>query len=447
MAETEEPKDVTSNEEKELRRVYEHLANFAPKYKLRRRMQPLTDRRQKILQFKRNPDAIRIVDEAGVELTSEQLDAELEHIEVRYVCCCVQRLRVRAVAAASPAELLCGAPSAPHCVGCIAVYCADCPRAWRRLRCRCGAAGDGCVSTPRRACSHGLSPMHPHSLLRRPRTALIHMCDACVRVARGWHSRACVGGARHTSSPVWRESVLPAPHLPCLLPPLVSPARRLLAYTPCVCPLRVASHHSCDAIAPTTPAWLCCVCRGRVARRRRGASRAARAVAHGAGASLLLWARACVVVWGRPHSAARVTSRCVPHSAHALLLPPLLLLLSVSMSLGPTHPHVPACCVSLWQAEIGTVTAQIDEINADAGKKIHCADLMDALHSLGKDCTKVRHASCCVSARACVSLRLCLWLLQCPCFRQHAPLSVQCLCTHHAMSVCARWACDRPSYA
>ncbi len=238
---------MTSNEEKELRRVYEHLANFAPKYKLRRRMQPLTDRRQKILQFKRNPDAIRIVDEAGVELTSEQLDAELEHIEVRYVCCCVQRLRVRAVAAASPAELLCGAPSAPHCVGCIAVYCADCPRAWRRLRCRCGAAGDGCVSTPRRACSHGLSPMHPHSLLRRPRTALIHMCDACVRVARGWHSRACVGGARHTSSPVWRESVLPAR-------PLTSPACCRRSYRPRIACLH--THPACVRCArhPTTAA-------------------------------------------------------------------------------------------------------------------------------------------------------------------------------------------------
>ena len=50
-----EPKDVTSNEEKELRRVFDHLANFSPKYKLRRRMQPLLDRRQKIMQFKRNP--------------------------------------------------------------------------------------------------------------------------------------------------------------------------------------------------------------------------------------------------------------------------------------------------------------------------------------------------------------------------------------------------------
>lgn len=78
---SEEPKDVTSNEEKELRRVYDYVANFAPKYKLRRRMQPLQDRKAKILQFKRNPDAIRIVDESGVELTSEQLDKELEHID------------------------------------------------------------------------------------------------------------------------------------------------------------------------------------------------------------------------------------------------------------------------------------------------------------------------------------------------------------------------------
>jgi hypothetical protein len=259
--------------------VYEHLANFAPKYKLRRRMQPLTDRRQKILQFKRNPDAIRIVDEAGVELTSEQLDAELEHIEVRYVCCCVQRLRVRAVAAASPAELLCGAPSAPHCVGCIAVYCADCPRAWRRLRCRCGAAGDGCVSTPRRACSHGLSPMHPDSLLRRPRTALIHMCDACVRVARGWHSRARAWVVRDTRH-------LPCGGSPCSLPvpspPLPAAAARIArALLACIHTLRVSAargippqlrrhraHHSRVALLRVSrsrrspPSWCfaCCAC-------------------------------------------------------------------------------------------------------------------------------------------------------------------------------------------
>lgn len=80
MSKEEEPKDVTSNEEKELRRVYDYLAHFAPKHKLRREMQPKIARRQKILQFKKNPDAIRIVDEAGVELTPEQLESELEII-------------------------------------------------------------------------------------------------------------------------------------------------------------------------------------------------------------------------------------------------------------------------------------------------------------------------------------------------------------------------------
>lgn len=75
-----DPKDMTANEEKELRRVYDYLAHFAPKHKLRRRMQPMQDRKYKIQQFKKNPDAIRIVDEAGVELSPEHLEAELEHI-------------------------------------------------------------------------------------------------------------------------------------------------------------------------------------------------------------------------------------------------------------------------------------------------------------------------------------------------------------------------------
>lgn len=71
---------MTANEEKELRRVYDYLANFSPKHKLRKRMQPLLDRRYKIMQYKKNPDAIRIVDESGVELSSEHLEAELAHI-------------------------------------------------------------------------------------------------------------------------------------------------------------------------------------------------------------------------------------------------------------------------------------------------------------------------------------------------------------------------------
>jgi Ca2+-binding EF-hand superfamily protein len=77
----EEPKDVTSNEEKELKRVYDYLANYFPKSKLMKQMKPKLDRKQKILQFKKNPEAVKIVDEEGNELTMEQIDRELERLE------------------------------------------------------------------------------------------------------------------------------------------------------------------------------------------------------------------------------------------------------------------------------------------------------------------------------------------------------------------------------
>lgn len=50
--EAEEPKDVTSNEEKELHRVYDYLCNFSPKHKLRKEMAPKLERKQKIMQVR-----------------------------------------------------------------------------------------------------------------------------------------------------------------------------------------------------------------------------------------------------------------------------------------------------------------------------------------------------------------------------------------------------------
>lgn len=52
-------------------------------------------------QFKKNPDAIRIVDEAGVELSPEHLDAELEHINTE-----VESLQVRSHTPLIPLMLL-----------------------------------------------------------------------------------------------------------------------------------------------------------------------------------------------------------------------------------------------------------------------------------------------------------------------------------------------------
>ena len=43
-AEEPEPKDVSQNEFRELKRVFDYMADFAPKYKLRKDLQPRLDR-------------------------------------------------------------------------------------------------------------------------------------------------------------------------------------------------------------------------------------------------------------------------------------------------------------------------------------------------------------------------------------------------------------------
>jgi len=73
--------DVTQNEQRELHRVFEFLADFAPKHKLRKDLQPKLERKQKILSYKRNPDTVKIVDDTGTELPPEIIEKELQRLE------------------------------------------------------------------------------------------------------------------------------------------------------------------------------------------------------------------------------------------------------------------------------------------------------------------------------------------------------------------------------
>jgi calmodulin len=76
-----EPKDVTADESKQLRRVYDYLCDFAAKSKLEKQRQPLLERKSKILAYKKNPEAVKIVDADGHELSQEQVDRELDRID------------------------------------------------------------------------------------------------------------------------------------------------------------------------------------------------------------------------------------------------------------------------------------------------------------------------------------------------------------------------------
>jgi len=72
-----EAPSISQNEQRELKRVFDFMCDFAPKHRLRKELQPRADRKAKIMSFKKNPEAVKIVDEAGHELSEDILDAEL----------------------------------------------------------------------------------------------------------------------------------------------------------------------------------------------------------------------------------------------------------------------------------------------------------------------------------------------------------------------------------
>lgn len=77
-----EPITISANEYRELKRVFDFMSDFAPKHRLRKELQPRADRRAKIMSFKKNPDAVKLVDEAGNEVSPAVADAELKQLDM-----------------------------------------------------------------------------------------------------------------------------------------------------------------------------------------------------------------------------------------------------------------------------------------------------------------------------------------------------------------------------
>ena len=75
------PQGVSQNGFKELRRVFNFLADFAPKSRLGRELAPRRERRARVEEARRHPDAVKPVDEHGREVPAAALDAEARRLD------------------------------------------------------------------------------------------------------------------------------------------------------------------------------------------------------------------------------------------------------------------------------------------------------------------------------------------------------------------------------
>ena len=78
-----EQKGITPSEQKELRRVFDHLSNFSKKRKLYVKLNPLVDRRQKLIQAKKSSFEIQVQDADGGLMSEAQIDEETEKLTVQ----------------------------------------------------------------------------------------------------------------------------------------------------------------------------------------------------------------------------------------------------------------------------------------------------------------------------------------------------------------------------
>ena len=73
-------KGITASELKELRRVFDYLADYVPKKKIYKQLNPLLERRQKLNQAKKASFDTKIQDANGNLMTEDQIDAEIQEL-------------------------------------------------------------------------------------------------------------------------------------------------------------------------------------------------------------------------------------------------------------------------------------------------------------------------------------------------------------------------------
>jgi hypothetical protein len=67
------PQEMNGQEEKELKRVFDHLSGFSERKKLTSQMKPKRERKAMIEHFRKNFEATQVLDVEGKAMTVEQV--------------------------------------------------------------------------------------------------------------------------------------------------------------------------------------------------------------------------------------------------------------------------------------------------------------------------------------------------------------------------------------
>uniref|UniRef100_A0A7S2RYL3 Calmodulin n=1 Tax=Mucochytrium quahogii TaxID=96639 RepID=A0A7S2RYL3_9STRA len=74
-------KPFSQNEEKELHRVFNKMANFAVKKKIYEKLQPMKDHRDKILAHRNSPDTVIVFDENQNQMQEDEIGPEYNRLK------------------------------------------------------------------------------------------------------------------------------------------------------------------------------------------------------------------------------------------------------------------------------------------------------------------------------------------------------------------------------
>eukprot|EP00946_MAST-07B_sp_MAST-7B-sp1_P001848 g1848.t1 len=76
-------KGMTATEQKELRRVFNHLANFLPKQSIYAELNPLVERSSQLAHFLKNPEVLKVHDLDGNEMRSDDVVREQAELQLK----------------------------------------------------------------------------------------------------------------------------------------------------------------------------------------------------------------------------------------------------------------------------------------------------------------------------------------------------------------------------